>query len=142
MPDVLTPEQRFRCMQANRGSDTSIEVRLRKRLFRRGLRYRLHRRDVPGRPDIVFPSARVAVFVDGDFWHGYRFDEWRHKLTPLWADKIAANRERDQRNARYLRSRGWYVIRIWEHQIKNDLPAAADRVEAAVRERRATPESL
>jgi DNA mismatch endonuclease (patch repair protein) len=78
-----------------------------------------HPRDLPGRPDFVFRGRRIAVFVDGDFWHGWRFPTWQHKLAPFWADKISANRARDRRNHARLRRWGWRVVRVWEHQIKS-----------------------
>lgn len=135
MTDVLTKEQRYRCMVANKGRNTSIEILLRRELFSRGLRYRIHDRRLPGSPDIVFRRPKVAVFVDGDFWHGYRFPRWRHKLKAFWKQKIADNRTRDARNHARLRRRGWKVIRVWEHEVRSNLVAVADRVEDEVRSR-------
>lgn len=135
MADSLTPEQRRRCMQANKAKDTSIEVLLRKELFRRGRRYRIHVSRLPGRPDIVFPRLKVAVFVDGDFWHGFRLPEWQHKLSEYWVQKINRNRERDAKNHRRLRSMGWKVIRIWEHELRGHVSETADRVETALNSR-------
>lgn len=133
MPDNLTPEQRRRCMSANRGKDTLLELDVRSTLRRRGLRFTTHARDLPGRPDIAFRAARVVVFVDGDFWHGYRFPKWQVTLTPFWREKIRRNRERDRRNFQRLRRMGWTVIRLWEHEVDRDVAAAASRIEAAVR---------
>lgn len=135
LADSLTPEQRRRCMQANKAKDTSIEVLLRKELFKRGRRYRIHVSQLPGRPDIVFPRLKVAVFVDGDFWHGFRLPEWQHKLSDYWVQKINRNRKRDARNHRKLRSMGWKVIRIWEHELRGHVSETADRVEAALNSR-------
>jgi DNA mismatch endonuclease (patch repair protein) len=122
-------------MAANKGQDTSIELLLRKELFSRGLRYRIHDRSLPGSPDIVFRRAKLAVFVDGDFWHGYRFPQWQHKLKDFWKKKIADNRVRDARNHARLRRRGWKVIRVWEHEVRSDLVAAANKIEEEVRAR-------
>ena len=133
MPDNLTPSQRSYCMSRVRSRDTSIECIVRSELHRRGLRFRKHVSALPGKPDIVFASARVAVFIDGDFWHGYRFPAWKHKLSGKWAQKIAANRARDQRNHRSLRRDGWRVIRIWQHEINADVDAVVRRVVRAVR---------
>lgn len=102
----------------------------------RGWSFEMHPADLDGRPDILFRHAGVAVFIDGDFWHGWRFPVWRDKLSPAWEAKIEANRRRDVRNFRRLRRRGWTVIRIWEHQIDRDLAACVARVEAALRGRR------
>jgi DNA mismatch endonuclease (patch repair protein) len=87
---------------------------------------------LPGRPDFVFVRARVAVFVDGDFWHGWRFPLWEHKLSPFWKKKIGDNRVRDLRNFRKLRTAGWVVLRIWEHEIKDDPARCVDRILVAV----------
>jgi DNA mismatch endonuclease (patch repair protein) len=74
----------------------------------------------------------VVVFVDGDFWHGWRFPQWKDKLTIEWEEKIANNRARDQRNTRCLRQRGWQVLRIWEHQIHGNLDQSVRRVLVAL----------
>jgi DNA mismatch endonuclease (patch repair protein) len=96
-------------------------------LRRRGLRFRKHVKSLPGSPDIVFTKEKVAIFIDGNFWHGWRLPAWEHKLSPFWKDKLRANRKRDQRNFRRLHALGWRVIRIWQHQIKQD-PEACIRV--------------
>lgn len=131
MTDNLTPQQRRRCMSHNRGSDTSPERRLRSALHHRGYRFRKHCVDLPGRPDVVFRSARVAVFVDGDFWHGYRLPAWEHKLSPFWQTKIRRNRERDRATFQRLRRNGWTVLRLWEHELL-DLQSCVMRIERAV----------
>jgi DNA mismatch endonuclease (patch repair protein) len=97
-----------------------------------GVAFEQHATDLPGRPDIVFREKRIAVFIDGSFWHGWRFPLWQGKLTPKWAEKIAANRSRDQRNFRSLRRLGWKVMRIWEHQIERDAAACAAKVRVAL----------
>lgn len=128
----MTPAQRSAHMAKIRSVDTGPERALRSELHSRGYRFFKHSRALSGRPDIVFPRARVVVFVDGDFWHGYRFPQWRDKLKPYWQEKIARNRARDVRNFRRLRANGWTVLRIWEHELKRDLLICADRVAAAV----------
>lgn len=135
MVDNLTAEQRKLCMSRVRGKDTSIERVVRSELHRLGLRFRKHVRSLPGRPDVVFRKARVAVFLDGDFWHGYRFPLWEDKLSEFWRAKIRKNRERDQRNFRLLRRRGWRVIRLWQHQVESDLDACVASIAAAVNAR-------
>jgi DNA mismatch endonuclease (patch repair protein) len=117
-------------MQRMGRENTAPELALRKALTRLGLRYRLHRRDLPGTPDIVFVTARVAVFVDGCFWHACP----EHGVAPRansgwWSDKLAANRERDARNDEALRESGWLPIRVWEHE---DPALAAVSIEAQV----------
>jgi DNA mismatch endonuclease (patch repair protein) len=119
-------------------------VLLRRELWRRGLRYRLHVLNLAGKPDIVFRLARVVVFCDGDFWHGRRWEQRREKLArganaPYWTAKIAANVTRDRRNTRALQRAGWTVLRLWETDIIRDVLKAAERVEAVVRARSARP---
>jgi len=75
---------------------------VRSELHKRGLRFRKHVKDLPGKPDVVFPTVKVAVFIDGDFWHGYKFPSWEHKVSDFWKQKINKNRERDRRNHRKL----------------------------------------
>src|SRR5688500_10604715 len=112
MSDNLTPQQRSYCMSRVKNRDTDLETAIRCGLHRRGLRFRKHVRLLAGSPDLVFPTARLAVFIDGDFWHGYRFPQWRRKLSPFWQAKIATNRDRDRRNFRKLRRNGWTVMRV------------------------------
>ena len=133
--DNLTPEQRSYTMSRVRSVDTKPERAVRSELHRRGLRFRKHVRALPGAPDIVFPRQRVAVFVDGDFWHGYRLPAWEQGLKPYWREKIRRNRRRDQRNFARLRKLGWTVIRIWEHDVQENLDEVADQIEQAVRPR-------
>lgn len=124
-------------MSRIRTSDTDIEKVVSSGLHARGLRFRKHVRILPGSPDIVFAAAMVAVFIDGDFWHGYRFPVWKHKLSLFWQEKIDKNRSRDQRNFATLRRRGWIVIRLWKHEVKSDAARCVARVERAVRLRKA-----
>lgn len=132
---AATPGIRRR-MQLQRGRNTKPEMRLRRELHRRGLRYRLDQPVVPGtkrrRVDIVFPTARLAVFVDGCFWHGCPEHGRRtHDVNGwYWPDKIAGNRQRDRDTDARLIDSGWQVIRVWEH---DDAVGAADAIEAIVR---------
>ncbi len=82
---------------------------------------------------MVFVAVKVVVFIDGDYWHGWRFPAWRDKPSPYWKAKIERNRKRDQCNFKKLRRCGWQVIRIWEHEIEHDVKRCIDRVEMAVR---------
>lgn len=125
-----------RRMQMQATKDTQPEMKLRSALHRRGLRFRVHV-SVPGvirgKVDVVFPRARVAVFIDGCFWHGCE----KHRPLPqtntdFWIKKIHQNRIRDRRFNQQLRRAGWMVIRVWEH---DDVPEAADKVERIVKER-------
>lgn len=132
MGDRLTQEQRSALMSRVRSFDTAPERIFRSALHQRGLRFRKHVASLPGRPDVVFSSARVAVFVDGRFWHGYRLPRWKAALPPFWQEKIEKNRRRDRRNFARLRRAGWIVIRIWDHDLDRRLGACVDRVVTAL----------
>ena len=132
MADNLTPKQRSYTMSRIRSKDTTPELTIRRLVHSRGLRYRIHCAELPGKPDLVFVSARVVVFVDGDFWHGWQFPRWKENIGKYWQKKIEGNRHRDRRNFRKLRHDGWHVIRIWEHEIKRDPASCVDRIEVAV----------
>ncbi len=121
-------------MRRVRQSNTDLERLVRSGLHKRGLRFRKNLRSLPGSPDVVFTRAKVAVFIDGDFWHGWKFEEKQHKYKPYWQQKIAENIARDERNFSNLREMGWTVIRIWQHEIKKDLPNVVERIAASVRE--------
>jgi len=134
MADNMTVEQRSHTMTRIRKADTKPELIVRRLVFARGLRYRKYSASLPGKPDLTFARAKVAVFVDGDFWHGWRFNEWEHKLSSdYWKKKIRRNMERDVSNQALLERGGWTVIRVWEHEIEENADACVDRIEAAVR---------
>jgi DNA mismatch endonuclease (patch repair protein) len=120
-------------MSRVKNRDTGLERRLRSALHSRGLRFRKHVASLPGRPDLVIARVRLAVFIDGDFWHGYRFPSWEHTLPDFWRQKISLNRARDRRNFRKLRRAGWKVLRLWQHEIERDLPGCVLRVLSAAR---------
>jgi DNA mismatch endonuclease (patch repair protein) len=132
--DIMSPETRSRVMACIRGKDTGPEKLLTDALSRKGLEWESHARDLPGRPDFVFRHEKVVVLVHGDFWHGWKFDEWRYKLSERWEEKIATNRRRDRLNDRALRAMGWQIVRIWEHQIEASLARCAGRVVRAIRQ--------
>jgi len=121
MADNLTKKQRSYCMSRVKGKDTGLEKTVRSELHKRGLRFRKHTGKLPGKPDIVFVKAKLVIFLDGDFWHGYRFPQWEKTLAKFWRKKIGETRKRDQRNFAKLRRMGWRVIRIWEHNIEKDI---------------------
>ena len=132
MTDNMTPEQRSHAMKCVKLKNGSLERIVQKELRARGLRFGCHVRSLPGSPDIVFRKHRLAIFVDGDFWHGWRLPAWEKKLSPFWRDKIRANRARDQRNFRRLRADGWKVIRIWQHDLRNGQMTYLRRIERAL----------
>jgi len=130
--DVYPPEKRSAVMRRVKGRDTSPEMIVRRALTRLGARYRLHRKDLPGNPDIVMPGRKLALFVHGCFWHGH--DCARGARVPkanreYWVAKVERNRARDARTCAELADRGWRVETIWECELKD--PAALEaRLEA------------
>jgi DNA mismatch endonuclease, patch repair protein len=126
--DIMSTATRSRVMSRIRGRDTKPEKAVELILQEFGLAFETQCRGLPGRPDFVLRAQRIAIFVDGDFWHGWRFPTWRLKLSEKWEEKIATNRRRDARNHARLRRIGWKVVRIWEHQIETD----PDRVRAGL----------
>ena len=119
MTDVLTPEQRRKNMSRIHGKNTSPELKLRKMLWESGIRgYRVHYK-LPGKPDIVFTRKKIAVFVDGCFWHKCPVC-FRPPATnaEFWNEKLQKNVERDLKVTRELEELGWTVLRFWEHEVK------------------------
>ena len=119
-------------MSRIKSKDTRPETQVRSELHRRGFRFRKHLKELPGKPDIVFTKAKVVVFIDGDFWHGYRFPTWEHKVSDFWKTKISKNRERDAKNHRRLREMGWTVIRLWQHDLERDFEDSIKRIVSAL----------
>jgi DNA mismatch endonuclease (patch repair protein) len=115
-------------MSRIRGRDTKPERTMAALLAEAGLIAELQARDLVGRPDFVLRDRRIVIFVDGAFWHGWRFPAWRHKLSEHWEAKIEANRRRDRRNQRALRRLGWTVIRLWDFQLERDPQKCLRRV--------------
>ncbi len=127
-------------MSRIRGRDTSPELLLRSALWRAGLRFRLHARTPHGRPDVVFPRLKVAVFIDGCFWHGCP----EHYVRPrtrdeFWSSKLRENVERDRRQTLLLEEGGWRVCRFWEHQIFESLAEVVECVRQALQDGKWTP---
>jgi DNA mismatch endonuclease (patch repair protein) len=117
--------------------DTGPELVLRRTLHRRGVRgWRCHRSNLPGKPDIAFGRAKLAVFVDGGFWHGHPKKWWPGRSGPYWDRKITRNQERDRRVDAELTELGWRVIRLWDFEVVRDPDAAALQVETELSIRR------
>jgi DNA mismatch endonuclease (patch repair protein) len=130
--DVYSAEKRSAVMRRVKGRDTTPEMKVRKALTKLGARYRLHRKDLPGNPDVVLPGRRLALFVHGCFWHGH--DCARGARVPkanrdYWLGKVARNRARDERSRGALADLGWRVETIWECDLK-DAEALTKRLEA------------
>lgn len=117
MTDIVSPSERSRMMSGIRGKNTLPEMLVRRLLFAAGFRFRLHRRDLPGTPDIVMPGYKVVIFVHGCFWHahqGCKYAKVPSTRNEFWAAKLQANVDRDQRVVERLASMGWRVLCIWE----------------------------
>ncbi|MFF5024205.1 very short patch repair endonuclease [Streptomyces collinus] len=140
MQPLTTTAAVSRRMSRQRSRNTGVEVLLRKELHRAGLRYRVHRRPLPGlrrEADVVFGPARVAVFVDGCYWHGCpEHATWPKTNADFWRTKITRNQERDRETDRKLIDAGWMPVRVWEHE---DPATAARKVAEVVRQRRPLP---
>ena len=133
MTDVFTAEKRSQVMRQVKGRDTQPEMKVRRLLWAMGLRYRLHRKGLPGAPDIVLPGRKLAVFVHGCFWHGH--DCARGARVPkqnrdYWTAKIGRNRARDAAAATALEALGWTPLTVWECELKDE-PALKARLGAA-----------
>jgi DNA mismatch endonuclease (patch repair protein) len=130
--DPLTVERRSQLMARVRTRDTAPEVALRRALWALGVRgWRLHAKDLPGKPDIAFRRARLAVFVDGGFWHGHP-SVYHGQSGTFWDEKIARNRARDEHVNAELASAGWRVLRLWDFEVERDIDACAEHVRAAL----------
>ncbi len=104
-------------MSLIRGKDTGLEKTVFAHLRKKGIRFHKHYKLLPGKPDVSVPAIRKAVFIDGDFWHGWRFSEWENRLSSeFWKQKIRNNIRRDKRNFAKIRRRGWKVLRVWGHR--------------------------
>lgn len=137
MPDNHTPAQRHDNMAAIHSASTKPELKLRRALWHLGFRYRVNDKRLPGRPDIVLPKYRTAIFVHGCFWHGHKDCKYYtvpKTNTEFWVAKVARNQERDQEVWRKLEAKGWNVIIVWECQLKKAvLEDAVNRVAAEIR---------
>lgn len=133
MPDTYAPEVRSRVMAGVKSRDTGPELALRRALYASGVRgWRCNRRNLPGKPDLVFGPSRLAVFVDGAFWHGHPSKYWQGRSGPYWDAKIKRNQERDRRVTGELEAMGWSVLRLWDFEVEEDPAAAAFRVTDAL----------
>jgi DNA mismatch endonuclease (patch repair protein) len=124
-----TTRQRSKTMAKIKGSNSKPELLLRKALWNENIRFRTHRKDLPGKPDLVIEKYKLAVFVDGDFWHGYQWQQRKPKTNEqFWTPKIERNMQRDQFVNNSLRSLGYVVMRFWEHEVKDHLSACVNQV--------------
>jgi DNA mismatch endonuclease (patch repair protein) len=135
MADRISKEQRSELMSKIKGKNTRLEVSVFRELRRRKIHFQKHYRKAPGSPDVALPSGKVAIFIDGDFWHGYRYPAWKRKLPEFWKLKIERNRGRDRKNFRKLKRAGWLVLRVWEHQILKDFNGSVLEIVKTIKRR-------
>lgn len=137
--DKLTPEQRKKCMRANKSTGTKPELVLAKAMWALGLRYRKNCGSIFGKPDFSFKKYKVAVFVDGEFWHG---KDWEQKKAEIkgnrefWIAKIERNIQRDIEVTGRLKAEGWTVLRFWSNDVIKDTTSCAEKVKEIIRARR------
>ena len=135
--DNLTPGQRKKNMRHIKAKDTIIELQFRRELWKRGYRYRKNYKELPGRPDIALTKYKIAIFCDGEFFHGKDWEELKHKLerssnSEYWIKKIAKNRERDEQINKELIFMGWTVIRFWGKDIKKNVEECVRVIEEKI----------
>ena len=128
MVDIFTKEKRSWVMSRIRGKDTGPERLMEKLLGKAKIRFRKHYK-VAGSPDFGIPRKKIAIFVDGDFWHGYDYARKGRKLPEFWKAKIERNIARDRRDRAKLRRLGWKVLRIWEHELEKSPHRVAKKIE-------------
>ena len=138
MADIFTREKRSWNMSRIKGKDTKPELLLRKLLHRRGFRFRLHDKKLPGKPDIVLPRYRTVIFVNGCFWH--RHPGCRYAYTPksrqeFWSSKFEATVKRDKEKEERLKTEGWNVIVVWECELKKNADKMADKISSMIKKR-------
>lgn len=122
--DIVTKEKRSIMMSGIRGKDTQPEIAIRKFLHANGFRFRLHRKDLPGKPDIVLPKINTCIFVHGCFWHRHNCKKGKHlpkSNVEFWEEKLGKNKVRDEKNKKALQKLGWKVLVIWECQTNNPI---------------------
>ena len=126
-----TTKQRSELMGKIKSQNTKPELKLKKALWNLGYRYRKNVKKLPGSPDIVFSKHQLAIFVDGEFWHGYNWSDKKTRIKTnreFWIPKIERNIQRDKLNNKLLINDGWHVIRFWEHELKKDFEGCLKKV--------------
>lgn len=134
--DIFSSRKRSQIMSSIKAKNTKLEKSVFRELRKRGFRFATHYSNIVGKPDIAIPSRKKAVFIDSDFWHGWRYSSRPFPLkNEFWHKKLLLNRKRDVFVTRKLRRLGWNVFRIWEHQLKKDKSKALMRIEAFLKKR-------
>lgn len=132
MADSVSSARRSEIMSHIKSKDTSIELMVRRRLFAMGYRYRVNYKELPGKPDIVFTKKKIAIFINGCYWHGHdcgsRYAHSSRSNRAYWGPKIERTKQRDQEYIQALEANGWKVVVLWECQIKTDLEDALQKL--------------
>lgn len=120
MADIVSPQTRSRMMSGIRGKNTKPEMLIRKALFARGFRYRIHDKNLPGNPDVVLPKYKAVILIQGCFWHQHdcHLFKWPKSREEFWQEKIASNKARDEKVIRDLIASGWRILILWECALK------------------------
>lgn len=133
--DKLTKEQRSKLMKAVKSKNSLIELKLRKALWRKGFRYRIHYDKIIGKPDIVFISKKIAIFCDSEFWHGHNWERKKMEIKSnkeFWIYKIERNMQRDREVNKTLKKDGWIVLRFWGNQIQKNIFTCLNKIEKTI----------
>jgi len=128
MTDIFTKEKRSELMRKVKNKNTNIEIILRKGLFKKGYRFRV-KNSVFGKPDIIFPTQKIAIFCDGDFWHGKNYKQEVKNYKDFWRDKIKVNMTRDKKVNKRLKQEGWKVFRFWKTEILKSPDKCIEKME-------------
>jgi len=134
MADIFTPEKRSWVMSRIRGTNTKIDLKMKKMLSDSGNKWEMYPK-MYGNPDFAHKRKKIVIFCDGDFWHGYKYDEKKKPAKKFWRDKIENNMRRDKRYTRRLRRDGWSVLRIWEHDIQKNPEKCMGKIKTKFSER-------
>lgn len=131
--DKISKERRSYNMSRVRSKNTRPEIILFKLLRKSGIKFKKHYK-VTGRPDAAIPEKKIAVFIDGEFWHGKNFTEWKDDVSEFWKNKIGGNIKRDRKNCRILKKDGWKIVRLWGRAFVRNPGVALLRIERLISE--------
>lgn len=135
MTDIFTPEKRSWVMSRIRGTNTKIDLKMKKMLEENKIKFEMYPK-MFGNPDFVIRKKKIIIFCDGDFWHGYKYHEKKKLPKKYWRDKIETNMRRDRRITKKLRRDGWSVLRFWEHDIEKRSDVCINRIMRKIEEKR------
>ena len=127
MTDIFTPKKRSWVMSRIRGTNTKIDLEMKKTLGELKIKYEMYPK-MSGNPDFIIKRRKIAIFCDGDFWHGYKYHEKKKPPKKFWKEKIESNMKRDRRTSARLRRDGWSVLRFWEHDIEKRMDVCMNRL--------------